>query len=223
MTVVAAEGLDGLTMRAAARAAGCAPMAIYRHVSDRDELVARVVDAICALDETFVAFTSPAGRGSDSGDEGRGRADAAGAAIGDWLMDAATAMRLRLLAHPGVAEHLLLSGPVGPNGLAFMNEVCAALAALGLTPRQIATAYDTLMTMVAVSVVKQLRMAALGVDGPTVRTALDRRAAEYGAKLPFVREIIGQFSSDSDEGFQLRVGGVIAAIVAPGHPLIGPP
>ncbi|MEO6990587.1 MAG: helix-turn-helix domain-containing protein [Candidatus Baltobacteraceae bacterium] len=43
--IVEAEGIDGLTMRRVADELGVVPMAIYRHVARKDELVVLLVDA----------------------------------------------------------------------------------------------------------------------------------------------------------------------------------
>lgn len=43
--VARADGLPAVTMARVADAAGCAKMALYRHVSDRDDLVSAMIDA----------------------------------------------------------------------------------------------------------------------------------------------------------------------------------
>ncbi|PWD51062.1 TetR family transcriptional regulator [Serinibacter arcticus] len=40
------DGLDGLSMRTVAGRLGVAPMALYRHVSDKDDLLAAMIDAV---------------------------------------------------------------------------------------------------------------------------------------------------------------------------------
>ena len=44
--VVDGEGIDGLSMRRVARELGCSPMALYRHVDDRGELLHLLLDHI---------------------------------------------------------------------------------------------------------------------------------------------------------------------------------
>lgn len=46
LELVDETGLDGLTMRALARRLGVDPMAVYRHVRDKDDLLGAVCDAI---------------------------------------------------------------------------------------------------------------------------------------------------------------------------------
>ena len=43
--IARSDGLAAVTMAAVARSAGCAKMALYRHVSNRDDLLAAMVDA----------------------------------------------------------------------------------------------------------------------------------------------------------------------------------
>lgn len=45
-TVVGADGIDGLSMRRVARELGCSPMALYRHVDDRADLLRLLLDHI---------------------------------------------------------------------------------------------------------------------------------------------------------------------------------
>ncbi|MBP2471382.1 AcrR family transcriptional regulator [Crossiella equi] len=42
VAIVAEEGLAGVSMRRVAERLACSPMALYRHVRDKDELVALV-------------------------------------------------------------------------------------------------------------------------------------------------------------------------------------
>lgn len=44
--VVDGAGIDGLSMRRVARELGCSPMALYRHVEDRDDLLRLLLDHI---------------------------------------------------------------------------------------------------------------------------------------------------------------------------------
>lgn len=277
VALTARAGLGALTMRAVAAEVGCATMALYRHVRDRDELVARVVDAVCVIDDLppFPLATSPVTAAADDADrhaatarvmscavdgnrpdvavpdtdradhgdrdatnpdpsriiddEHRAatpvaddvdRRDATARAVASWLGDATAAMRRRLLAHPGTADQLLLRGPVGPHGMAFMNEVCGAIAALGLSPRQVAVGYDLLMSTVAAAVIKQLQLEELGAAGPVAGNDFGRRAAEYAAKLPHLRRVMGEFITESDDAFARRIGGLIDALVTPGNPLL---
>lgn len=46
--VVDAEGVEGLSMRRVARRLGCSPMALYRHVDDRDHLLRLLLDRVTA-------------------------------------------------------------------------------------------------------------------------------------------------------------------------------
>lgn len=197
--VVESSSLDELTIRAVAERLGCSPMAIYRHVTDRDELVDRVVD------ESMAGVALP-------GDD---------LEPGSWLMAMADTARRQLLRYPGTAEHLMLNGPTGPHTMLFMDRVCAVLHRLGRPAADEALAYDVLMTTVAVSVSKQLRAEARQLDGVASGRAFAEKSARFGARLPHLRRVAGEFARDYDESFARKVGGVIAAIVAPTGELFG--
>jgi len=199
LEVVAAGGLDGLTIRAVADRLGCAPMSLYRHVADRDELVARVVDA-AAVDLDLPS----------DGDD-----------VAAWLLDMTRVVRARLLRYPGVADHLMLVGPTGPHSMLLMDRVCGMLARLGRSAADEALAYDVLMTTLAVGVSKQLRGTARQVDGVESGRAFAARAAQFGARLPHLRRVASEFARDYDAAFERRMTGLIAAIVAPSGELFG--
>lgn len=195
--VVESGSLDELTIRAVAERLGCAPMAIYRHVTDRNELVDRVVD------ESMADVPLP----DDDLDTGA------------WLTGMADATRDRMLRYPGTAEHLVLNGPTGPHTMLFMDRVCAVLHRLGRTAADEALAYDVLMTTIAVSVSKQLRIEARQLDGVASGRAFAEKSARFGARLPHLRRVAAEFARDYDATFARKVGGVVAAIVAPGGEL----
>ncbi|MFT3877554.1 MAG: TetR/AcrR family transcriptional regulator C-terminal domain-containing protein [Propioniciclava sp.] len=92
-----AHGLDSLTMRALADTLGVVPMALYKHVSDKDDLIGGMVDLV------ITDYPEPpAGRGWR--DRVRSRVMTARAALGAhaWLRAAIGARRRRtetVLAH----------------------------------------------------------------------------------------------------------------------------
>ncbi len=45
--IAAEEGLEGVTMHGVARQLGVTPMALYRHVTNKAELVSGLVDLVC--------------------------------------------------------------------------------------------------------------------------------------------------------------------------------
>jgi len=185
-----ATHLDRLTMRAVAARLGSSPMSLYRHVADRNELVALTVDQ--AARTLILPATS---------DDPR-----------SWLQEMTLLVRARLLKYPGVAEHLLLNGPVGPNTLAFMDTVCAVLRQTGRSSREVAWAYDWLMTTVTVYVTKEIRMAT-EASSATRASALAERTRRYMAQHRELLEVVEAFDSDMEAAFIRATHGVINALV----------
>ncbi|MEU5129374.1 TetR/AcrR family transcriptional regulator [Streptomyces mobaraensis] len=108
VAIADAEGLEAVTMRRLAADLGVAPMAAYRYVSGKDELIALMVDFVHGELEL-----------PDAGD--------------DWrTVVRAVALRTRALTlkHPWTAraDHLSLT----PNQFAVSERVLAALEGLGL-------------------------------------------------------------------------------------------
>jgi AcrR family transcriptional regulator len=109
------DGLDALTIRALAADLGVSRMALYRHVSGKDELVALVMDAIAAHDVV------PPDLGT-----------------GPWpdrLRRIAGGMRRELGAYPGTIDALVTRGNHGPGALRLVETILATLADAGLDER----------------------------------------------------------------------------------------
>ena len=123
-----AEGLDGLSMRRVATALGAAPMSLYRHVTDKDDLVLRMMDA--ALREARLPADPPPG----------------------WrprLEVAARSLWAAFRRHPWLAPALSLTRPQAvAGGLAYTEWVLAALADAGLTTTVAFDVHLTLFTFV---------------------------------------------------------------------------
>lgn len=167
-------------------------MSLYRHVADRDDLVARTVDQ--ALAEVELP-------------EHPAHADQ----IPNWLLSMAAVTRETLRRYPGTADHLLLYGPTGPYGVAFMDRVFHVLADAGRSPADVAFAYDWLMTTIAAYIAKQDRLDQAG-GTPEAATDFQRRTAEYGQKLRYVRQVSSEFTGEMTQAFDRTVAAVVAAI-----------
>ncbi|MBC2875015.1 MULTISPECIES: TetR/AcrR family transcriptional regulator [Streptomyces] len=119
VAIADAEGLEAVTMRRLAADLGVAPMAAYRYVSGKDELIALMVDFVHGEMEL-----------PDATD--------------DWrTVLRAVAVRTRALAleHPWMAraDHLSLT----PNQFAVSERVLAALGGLGLDADTMMAVYRT--------------------------------------------------------------------------------
>jgi AcrR family transcriptional regulator len=105
------EGLDALSMRAVAARVGAAPMSIYRHVANKEELVR----AMCEMTFEQHRLPSVVPRGW--------RAQLETSARAEWRM---------LRAHPWLARVVNVTRPQAiPAAVEFANWVMRALAPLG--------------------------------------------------------------------------------------------
>jgi AcrR family transcriptional regulator len=119
--IVANEGIDALTMRRVAAELRSSPMAIYRHVRDRDELL------IALLDELAGELPRPAFSSQPR----------------ERLRQACQSMRDGLAQHPWVVDVLAAGDLIAPNILWLMEEIVAAFVACGLSPAEAAAGYRT--------------------------------------------------------------------------------
>jgi AcrR family transcriptional regulator len=120
LTVISADGMEALSMRALATRLGVVPGALYRHVRSKEQLYDLVLDGVlaevdCQLDESL-----------------------------SWAEQVGTlAQRLRTVLedHPGVAGLLKARDPLSPHSLALAEAFLAALRAPGLPDHQTALAF----------------------------------------------------------------------------------
>jgi AcrR family transcriptional regulator len=121
LAVIAADGIDALSMRSLAARLGVVPGALYRHVRSKEQLCDLVADAVLAEVDT-----QP------------GRAPG-------WAAQVKTlARRLRAVLedHPGIAGLLKTRDPLGPHSLALAEAFLAPLQQAALPGPQTALAYS---------------------------------------------------------------------------------
>lgn len=123
LEVLEAEGAGSLSMRRLARHLGVDPMAVYRHVRDKADLLGALCDA------TVSALTplDPAG---------------------DWepqVRRMAAELRDALVARPALVT-VLMTAPSTPAAVALTHDAIALLVAAGLEEDEAATAFGTLFT-----------------------------------------------------------------------------
>ncbi|MCP2335464.1 TetR/AcrR family transcriptional regulator C-terminal domain-containing protein [Actinomadura rupiterrae] len=107
--VADAEGLDAITMRRLATELGVAPMAPYRHIANKDELLEVMVDRV------FAELTVP--------DQGSWR---------ETLREHALRTRALIHTHPWLTELPPTVSPLSPHRMAAAERALSALAGLGL-------------------------------------------------------------------------------------------
>jgi AcrR family transcriptional regulator len=113
------EGIDALSMRRVARELGCSPMALYRHVTDRDDLLR------CVLDEI-----APTMRRPPASEDPRRTVIRVMTMTHDWLV-----------ANAWVIE-LLPMHRMGWSVSWVTDDVVAAFLAAGLSPAAAARAHE---------------------------------------------------------------------------------
>jgi AcrR family transcriptional regulator len=123
LTVIAAHGVEALSMRALATRLGVVPAALYRHVRNKEQLYDLVLDGVLAevddqLDHTL-AWT-------------------------EQVKILAHRLRTVLETHPGIAALLKTRDPLGPHSLALAEAFLAPLHAAGLPARETGLAFSLL-------------------------------------------------------------------------------
>jgi AcrR family transcriptional regulator len=120
------EGLDAVSMRRVAAELGTGAASLYRYLDNREDLLDLMTDAVGA------EYDLP-------GPTGDWRAD---------LVAAGEQMRAIMLRHPWLASLLPVRAPLGPNGLALLEYVIAALAA---HPAEVSAKLEAFAMMTAIA------------------------------------------------------------------------
>ena len=191
--IAAREGADALTMRRVAEELGSSPMAIYRHVGGKDELL------VLLLDELARAVPRP-----ELPSEPRER-----------LIAASRAMRDGLAEHPWIVDVLAGGDLIAPSILWLIEEIVAGFVACGLSGEQAADGYRAIWQLTVGDLVVRrglARVAALGRP-PFVLEVL--RGVDP-AELPALAAVAGQWAGarerDSYEiGLRALVDGLLAS------------
>ena len=185
-----ADGLAAVTMQRVAEELGVTKMALYRYVPGKVELVALM---------TEVGLGAPP--------SGPGRQSAWRPRLETWAMR----MYERFSRHPWALEATVGARPIGPNEVAWLEEVAAALAGTGLTGA------ETLD--VAAALVGQVRMvaqqaAAFGTDAP--EQALD---ATFGAlvagredRFPALAAALADTAAGTNQGLDFGVQRILDGV-----------
>jgi AcrR family transcriptional regulator len=123
LSVIAADGVDALSMRALAARLGVVPAALYRHVRNKEQLYDLVLDGVLAEVDPELDHSLP---------------------WTDQVKTLAHRLRTVLENHPGIAGLLKTRDPLGPHSLALAEAFLAPLHAAGLPARETGLAYHLL-------------------------------------------------------------------------------
>ncbi|MEU7574116.1 TetR/AcrR family transcriptional regulator C-terminal domain-containing protein [Micromonospora sp. NPDC049240] len=143
IAVADADGLDGLTMQRVAESLAVTKMALYRYVPGRAELVALMLDAALgepppapAVDPAAPDVPAPGARGEPTPAPTADRAAPPAPVGAGWrgqLDDWTRRLVERFRRHPWAQAAAVGARLPGPNELAWVERVVAALAGTGLT------------------------------------------------------------------------------------------
>lgn len=193
-----AGGLAAVSMRAVAAELAYTPMALYRYVSGKDELVAVMVDE---------AYGVPPAELRGGGHGWRSR-------ISMW----ARANREVMRRHRWILEITLTEPPLTPHQIDWMEHGLAALAATGLSPQ----AMLSCMLLVDVYVRGQAQLVPDDTGGAEAREADLRYATRLGAladprQFPHITAALNitTLTADTDEfefGLRIILDGIAARI-----------
>ncbi|MFC9665027.1 TetR/AcrR family transcriptional regulator [Nocardia sp. NPDC127606] len=145
--VIAADGVEKLTMRRLATELGCTPMALYHHVRDKQDLLRLL------LDDYADAIAWP-----ELPDDPRQR-----------ILVAATAMRDALAAKSWIVDVLADGDLLGRSALWFPETIIDAAITAGLTPERAVAAYRTIWHYTAGELIVTGRAVRRAEEGPTYR------------------------------------------------------
>src|SRR5262245_32877387 len=156
------EGLDELTMRRLAERLGVKAASLYRHVRNKDELLALLGDEI----SSEIPFARAAGSWRNQ------------------LSEMAWNVRRGLLAHRDAARVLANTPPVGPRRLRHIEAVLRTLRAAGLNARDAARAGYHLNNFVTEFAADEARFAAFASSPGASRRKILAEARRQFKSLP---------------------------------------
>jgi AcrR family transcriptional regulator/DNA-binding transcriptional regulator YhcF (GntR family) len=164
ITVADAEGLAALSMRRVATELGAAPMSLYRHVTDKDDLILQMMNTV---------FARP--RLPDPPDGWRPRLELAARTL--WTM---------FREHPWLASALSLTRPQAlPAALPYTEWVLTALDGHGLDLDTMFTTYLTLVNYVrGIAVNLESEAEAEAASGLSSEEWLDTQEPQLRSILP---------------------------------------
>ncbi|MHA6765317.1 TetR/AcrR family transcriptional regulator [Streptacidiphilus sp. PAMC 29251] len=211
--LMAAEGLERVTMRRLAQELDTGPASLYVYVRNTAELHAAILDEL--LGSVDLTPARAAGSGT------------AEAAEGDWrerLTRILTSYIKVLFEHPALAGSALVARPVGAHYLDLVEALLALLSEGGLPPARAAWAVDLLL-LFATSTAAEQSTRSQSIDAQDewdALTATLRNTSE--TRHPHIAALSGELLSGTGQarlawGFQALISGILAAP----EPDTGPP
>lgn len=125
LAIIKAGGFEGMTIRSLAAELGVAPMSLYRHVRDKDDLLDEVVDRLLA---------------------GSWQPRASASAWRPWITETADRLRALLVSQPAALRAFLRHPVVSPAAIERMEAFLSVLAEAGLDEDEAWQAFATIHT-----------------------------------------------------------------------------
>jgi len=181
--IISAGGYEEMTIRSLAAELGVAPMSLYRHIRDKDDLLDEVVDRLLA----------PAWRPSAAEDDWQ-----------EWLIEAAAKLRHFLVSQPA-ALHVYLSHPVvSPAAIERMNAMLGVLRRTGADETAARRAYGALHTYTIGFAALEASRARWAPDSGDVSGLAEQLATYTGAEqfvdgLRYLLDGIGMHATQEPE------------------------
>lgn len=177
--VLAEGGVPALTMAAVARRLGVTPMALYRHVDGRDELLAAVADSV--LEDVGAAAAEPGLPWWD--------------AVESWMRD----VRHRIVESPWTAQLIGTPTQIAPAWVAALDRLLAALERAPLDDDARAGALTwiarTTVGVVLLEAKSPLAHAGRAVGAP-LEAALETASPEMAARWARIERPLERYGDD---------------------------
>lgn len=180
--IVRAGGMETLTMRALADELDATPMALYRHVGDRDALALLVVDRVLSH------LSLP---------------DASLPAVA-WLRALAHGLRAVGRTHRGVMDLLLEEGPAVRGALVILDAVVRKLHDEGASWQEAAALHNTFLSWLAAAIRREERWMSRGPDAPPpLRRFMEAAAQMSPSEYPGLAHVLPHMpGADVDTAFE---------------------
>lgn len=202
LSVLDADGLEGVSMRRVAQALGTGPASLYQHVGGKDELLELVLDLVVA----DVEIPAP-GAGPDGWQES--------------LKDLLRGMRKVLGAHQDLAYVMLGRVPTGPNALAGAEGMLRIMREGDVPERIAAYAVDSLGLFITATTYEEAIQRRLIGSVEAAQAYMDGVAAYFAAlpadRFPTLVAMAGQlttFDVNQDDRFEFALDVQIRGIAA---------
>jgi AcrR family transcriptional regulator len=187
-----AGGFDALSMRTLACELGTAPMSLYRHVANKEDLLDAMIDLV------FAEADVPSGQQ-------------------DWkteMRDRAMATRAALSRHPWANGLMETRTKPGPANSSYHNAFMGCLREAGFPFRQAVHAYNTVQSYTYGFCLQEMQ---LEFDTPEESAELAAvTLGDHAKEYPYIAEVAAEFAKsggyDYDEEFEIALDLILDAI-----------